>query len=134
MQRLKESFPKHHIELSLTMADYYREHAAFSKAWDEYQAVEVRSQGLHRDPNVYLNQADTLIQLGRHSEAAERLYIVLANEYAYLRAEDENGNPRQNQELQRNKFVVQNAYLTLGRLYNEQLADIKDAEVQETSL
>jgi hypothetical protein len=124
MQRLKDSFPKHFVELSLIMADYYRRHGAYSKAWDEYQMIEDRSKGLHPHPVVYLHEADTLVQLDKPHQAAERLYVVLANEAAYLSQRDEEGNPRPQEEMERNQRIVQEAYLTLGRLFNDRLSEI----------
>jgi hypothetical protein len=108
-------------ELYMLLGDHHRRHGAWARAIKEYELL-IEQQGEYRDdPRFYLAYSDSLFQLQRHQRAQEVLMQLLANEGRFAQPLDEQGKPRQAEIVQREREVLQKAYLLLGRLYSAEI-------------
>lgn len=117
LQKLKRKYPDHQVDLSLTLARYYRSHAAHGKAAVEYS--EVVDRGASRgDPQIYIDYATSLIEVRDHQTALKVVYTLLANEQDYFA-----GEHKSPEDLAKARAVVQQGYLLLGKLLGDGSAE-----------
>jgi hypothetical protein len=116
LQRLKVRHPSHLADIALTLARHFRSHGAHRQAVEEFAALSDNANGPFDDPRIYLDYANSLVQLGDQANATRQIYLLLANEDAYLGEHDRRGLARPADEIGRNRQAVQDAYLALGQL------------------
>ncbi len=126
--RLKQRQPVHEAELALILARHHRAHGQHRNAAQEF-AVVLDGAGTLDDPRVHLEFADSLSQLKDYAGATRQVYIVLANEAAYVAEQDRHGLARPADELARNRQAVQDAYLDLGRLMTSSWEQSRDTRL-----
>jgi hypothetical protein len=120
LERLKNRHPSHEADIALTLARHFRAHQAHRQAVEQFAALSDSTSGGFEDPRIYLDYADSLARIGEQPAAIRQIYLLLANEDAYLGAQDRHGLARPADEVARNKQALQDAYLALGRLLGEQ--------------
>ncbi len=128
IDRLKKRQPVHEAELALILARHHRAHGQHRNAAQEF-AVVLDGAGAPDDPRIHLEYADSLSQLKDYAGATRQVYIVLANEAAYVAEKDRHGLARPADELARNRQAVQDAYLDLGRLMTSSWEQSRDTRL-----
>jgi hypothetical protein len=117
IQKLKRKYPERQLDLSLTLARHYRSHQVHGKAAQEY--AEVIEHGASRgDPQVYIDYANSLMEVRDDGTALKVVYTLLANEQDYL-AGGSSASMRSSEDLAKYRAVLQQAYLLLGRLLGD---------------
>jgi hypothetical protein len=119
LQRLKNLHPSHLTEISLTLIRHFREHGAYRQAVAEFAQLSDNTNNLFENPRLYLDYADSLTKTDDKPGALRQVYILLANESAYLSSRDAHNLPRSTEEIARNHQVIQDGYLALGQLLDQ---------------
>jgi hypothetical protein len=134
LQRLKIRHPSHLADIALTLARHFRAHGAHRQAIDEYVSLSDNATGPFDDPRIYLDYANSLVQVGELAMATKQVYLLLANEDAYLGDHDRRGLARPADEVARNRQAVQDAYLSLGQLIvsDSQVESVPSAKRQRS--
>jgi hypothetical protein len=123
LERLQKRYPEHEADIALVLARYHRSIGAIARAVHDYALVVESTTRPLDDPRIYLEYAECLFQQQDEVGATKQVYVVLANEALYRAERDHRGVLRPNEERERNRRAVQDAYLALGRMLAASVRD-----------